>query len=268
MNRKEEREARDRTLSELVRLAQEATSDTLSPSEQDGLARLRLQIVRQRLLRRARPNSLFWLKAADLAVVIAANVLIITYRHSQPGSDVENASAGNGGHIRHVISDDARIRFADGAEAALEPGARTRVADVYPGGARIVLEDGKAHFCITPMHGAKWVVEAGPYSIQVAGTVFDLAWTESQANLDLSLHAGSITIFGPLFPQGLAMRPGQHLFASAEKVLPVDSRRASEAGGLLGGTGEADAAPGLHDFAGAQQAGGSRHSPTRGVAVP
>jgi hypothetical protein len=78
--------------------------------------------------------------------------------------------------------------------------------------------------CITPMHSAKWLVEAGPYSLKVAGTVFDVAWTESEARLDLWLHTGSITILGPLFPEGLAVGPGQRLIARAENVLLMDGR--------------------------------------------
>ena len=232
----EEREA-DGILSRLVRLAQEATSDP-SSSEGDGLTRLESEIARRRLRRRARSNGLSWLIVMDLAVSIAAIVLAMTYRHSVPGFAVENRSAGNGAYVPAL--DDARIRFADGAEAVLESGARTRVAEVYPGGARIVLEDGKAHFCITPMHSAKWLVEAGPYSLQVAGTVFDVAWIESEASLDLWLHTGSITIFGPLFPKGLAVQPGQRLIARAENVLLMDGRPldmsavpSSNEGGLL-----------------------------------
>jgi ferric-dicitrate binding protein FerR (iron transport regulator) len=219
----EEREA-DRLLPRLVRLAQEATIDPLSSSERDGLARLELEIANLRLLGRARSNGLSWLIVMDLAVSIAAIVLVTTYRHSVPGFAVGNGTAGNDAYVRHPVPDDARIQFADGAEAVLESGARTRVAEVYPSGARIVLEDGKAHFCITPIHSAKWLVEAGPYSLQVAGTVFDVAWTESEASLDLWLHTGSITIFGPLFPKGLAVRPGQRLIARAEKVLLMDGR--------------------------------------------
>ena len=220
MTRGEEREA-DGILSRLVRLAQEATTDP-SSSEQNGLARLESEIARRRLQRRARSNGLSWLIVMDLAVSIAAIVLVIIYRHSVPGFAVEHGRAGNGAYV--PVLDDARIRFADGAEAVLESGARTRVAEVYPGGARIVLEDGKAHFCITPMHSAKWLVGAGPYSLQVAGTVFDVAWIESEASLDLWLHTGSITIFGPLFPKGLAVRPGQRLIARAKNVLLIDGR--------------------------------------------
>jgi hypothetical protein len=218
-----EREA-DRILSRLVLLAREATIDTLSSSERDGLSRLESELARRRLRRRARSNGLSWVIVIDLAVSIAAMVLVITYRHSGSGFGVENRSAGIGAYIRHPVLDDARIRFADGAEAVLAPGARTRVAEVYPGGARIVLEDGRAHFYITPMHGAKWLVEAGPYSLQVAETVFEIAWVEAEASLDLWLHTGSITIFGPLFPKGLALRPGQRLIARAENVLLMDGR--------------------------------------------
>jgi len=217
----EERQA-DGILSRLVRLAQEATID-VSSSERDGLARLELEIATRRLRRRARSNGLSWLIAMDLTVFIAAIVLVITHRHSVPGFAAENGSAGNGSYVHHPVLDDARIRFADGAEAVLESGARTRVAEVYPGGARVVIEDGKARFFITPMHD-KWLVEAGPYSLQVAGTVFDVAWTESEASLELWVHAGSITILGPLFPEGLAVRPGQRLSARAENVLLMDGR--------------------------------------------
>jgi ferric-dicitrate binding protein FerR (iron transport regulator) len=224
MNRGTGHEEADRIIARLVQLAQEATMDIRSSSERDGLARLEIEIARRRLRRQARLQRLSWLNATDFAIAIAVIVLILIYRYSEPGFVVRDGSAGNRTNIRQNVPDDARIRFADGAEAVLESGARTRMAEIYPGGARIVLEDGKAHFFITPMRSAKWLVEAGPYSIHVAGTVFDVAWTESEASLDLWLDAGSLTIFGPLFPKGLTIRPGQHLFARAENVLLVDGR--------------------------------------------
>jgi hypothetical protein len=62
---------------------------------------------------------------------------------------------------------------------------------------------------------ARWTVAAGPYTIEVTGTAFDVGWSTAGEVLDLSLHDGSVVVRGPSLPDGLRVAAGQRLVARA-----------------------------------------------------
>ena len=105
--------------------------------------------------------------------------------------------------------DGAVARFGDGTVIGFAPGARGRVVAVTSHGARVSVDEGKAHFRVVHRPGAEWTVEAGPFTIAVTGTEFDVAWQREQ--LDLVMQAGSVSVRGPLASQGVALHGGQHL---------------------------------------------------------
>ena len=227
MNSWERRVLADRAVSNLVRMAQEATSDDLTRSEQDGLLRFEAAIAERRVLRRPRSNRTWRIGLAGFGVAAAAAAiaLFVNYRSSVQAFEVANGSVSSGGYIRPTAPEGAQVRFADGTEVVLESGARTKVAEVYPHGARILLEDGKARLHVMPLPGAKWLVDAGPYTIQVTGTLFDVTWTGREESLDLWLREGSVVVTGPLTTQGFMVRAGQHLVARVrENLLLLDGQ--------------------------------------------
>jgi hypothetical protein len=61
----------------------------------------------------------------------------------------------------------------------------------------------------------RWTVAAGPYTIEVTGTAFDVGWSTGGEELDLSLHEGSVVVRGPSLPDGLRVAAGQRLVARA-----------------------------------------------------
>ena len=96
------------------------------------------------------------------------------------------------------------------------PGTSTRVTDVDAHGSRVLLESGRAHVRVTHRPAAKWVVDAGPYSVHVVGTEFDVRWSGSEEVLDVQLHRGAVIVRGPLASGGLTMEAGQHLVANVK----------------------------------------------------
>jgi len=207
-------------------MAQEASSDDLSRSEQEGLLRFEAAVA-ERSADRGAPSRTrrFGLAAFGAAAAAAAIALFINYRSSVQAFEVANGSVSSGGYIRPTASESTQVRFADGTEVVLESGARTKVAEVYTHGARILLEDGKARLNVMPRVGAKWLVDAGPYTIQVTGTLFEVAWTGREENLDLWLREGSVVVTGPLTTHGLVVRAGQHLVARVrENLLLLDGQ--------------------------------------------
>lgn len=105
----------------------------------------------------------------------------------------------------------ATARFSEGTTVAFDPGARGRIEQVGPRGARIGLEAGAARFRVAHLPGAAWVAGAGPFTVTVTGTAFDLGWDRDR--LELTLHEGSVIVRGPLAPDGIAVRRGQRLVA-------------------------------------------------------
>ena len=155
-----------------------------------------------------------WLAVGlGLAVVAGAGIpLARTLSHGPaplsfqiiPGSTADAADL-------HASSAATRLHFSEGSEIALEVEARAEVRDLGPNGARIVLADGLARAYFVPRPQARWKVAAGPYVIEVTGTVFDVEWSEERQGLDLWLRKGSVRVTGPLISGGVVMTHGQHL---------------------------------------------------------
>jgi len=99
MNSWERRVLADRAVSNLVRMAQEATSDDLSRSEQDGLLRFEAAIAERRVLRRPRSNRTWRIGLAGFGVAAAAAAiaLFVNYRSSVQAFEVANGSVSSGG---------------------------------------------------------------------------------------------------------------------------------------------------------------------------
>jgi hypothetical protein len=77
----------------------------------------------------------------------------------------------------------------------------------------MLLEDGRASLRVTRRPKARWSVEAGPFAVLVTGTAFDVSWSRGDGTLRVDLHEGSVTVRGPLAPDGLPLRAGQRLVA-------------------------------------------------------
>jgi hypothetical protein len=108
------------------------------------------------------------------------------------------------------------IRFSDGTELDLGPGSKGRVAEVTGDGARIVLAAGVLQARVVHRPRARWAVDAGPYTVEVTGTAFDVGWSAERQELELSLHDGGVIVRGPSLPDGFRVAAGQRLVASAE----------------------------------------------------
>ena len=122
-----------------------------------------------------------------------------------------------GGHVDReggVATDRAApavLRFSDGSEVTIAKNTKARLRAIDPHGAFIALSDGSAHVDIVHGAGARWIFEAGPFSIKVTGTEFTVAWTAADEGLDVQMDRGSVEVSGPLSDAPIALRSGQHL---------------------------------------------------------
>jgi hypothetical protein len=203
-----------RTLTELVGAARAAFGDGLSGQEQAGLVRFEQAVARRTL----RSTSRAWMFGFGLvaAGATAAAVLMVKRPDSTLTFDVVNGSVSDGGYVRAKASGGTELRFSDGSSLALEPGTSTRVTDIDAHGSRVLLESGRAHVNVTHRPAAKWVVDAGPYSVHVVGTEFDVRWSGSEEVLDVQMQRGTVIVRGPLARGGLTVEGGQHLVANVK----------------------------------------------------
>ncbi|WP_437746236.1 FecR domain-containing protein [Sorangium sp. So ce1504] len=149
-----------------------------------------------------------------LAGAAALALALVTLWPARPlDYAVEGAPSAAGRYIAATAGGEARLRFTDGTSVALSPGSAMRVVDVDAAGARMLLEDGRASLRVTRRPKARWSVEAGPFAVLVTGTAFDVSWSRGDGTLRVDLHEGSVTVRGPLAPDGLPLRAGQRLVA-------------------------------------------------------
>ena len=223
----------DEGLRRLVELTQGTLSDEATrehwPVDESGLRRLE------------RPGRgrvrLRWQAASALGfaalLMVAAPAAWFAVRSPGPLTfEVINGTVGVTGEIRPAIAENVstRIRFSDGSEIALDREARAQVSNVTPVGARIVLSNGRAHTFFVPKPHARWQVAAGPYVVQVTGTIFDVQWSGDSEAFDVWLEKGSVRVSGPLISDGIAMTHGQHLLTRVkDNRILLDSQRADAA---------------------------------------
>jgi len=124
---------------------------------------------------------------------------------------VDGAAPPPGGYVRSSDGHEPELAFSDGTNIHVMPGTRARVLDVGRRGARLMLEDGRAHVQVAHRPGADWQVQAGAFLIHVHGTAFFVEWNASQSRLDLQMESGVVSVDGPRSGDAVMLREGQSL---------------------------------------------------------
>lgn len=163
-----------------------------------------------------RPARLRWLAAALVAALAVTAVVFFLQKPSRLDYRVTGPLTAEGEWLG-VAKDrgPVSLKFSEGTEIELGPGSKGRVADVTAEGARVVLGAGNLHARVVHQARTRWTVVAGPYSIEVTGTAFDVGWSTSGERLELTLHDGSVVVRGPSLQDGIRVAAGQRLVAHA-----------------------------------------------------
>ncbi len=200
----------------LIMLAQDTFNEETPSVHDAGLVRFERAVARRTLHRRG--TGVVWaLGLGAAAAAIAVSLLTFRGQGSSLTFDVVNATVGSGGYVRANAAGDADVRFSDGSSLTLDPSTGARVGDFDAHGGRVLLESGRARVRVKPLPHANWTVDAGPYSVHVIGTEFDIRWSANEEVLDVHLLKGAIVVRGPLARDGLSMEAGAHLFANVRK---------------------------------------------------
>jgi FecR protein len=206
-------DGREAMLTQLGTLAREAWSDSGRPGAASaGKRQLRATLDRSRT-RRVRRNVAFTLVAA---AAVAAGVALFFLRRAplQLAYSVDSPSPSAGGYLQGSERAAAVAHFTDGTEVRVEKASRARIVDVESRGARVALEQGRARLRVVHRADARWSVDAGPFSIAVTGTEFDVDWSAADGVLVVEMRAGGVVVRGPLAVDGIGVHAGQRLVAS------------------------------------------------------
>lgn len=195
----------DGAVSDLARIAQENLHGDPVRRDESSFLRVQQKLGERAVARRRRAQVGGALSAA---MVVLALTAWFGFRDPAITYSVVGAAVVDGDHI--VSGKRTALKFSDGSEFALQPGTDARVSDVSPKGGHVKLVGG-AHVAIAKKPGASWTVLAGPYTVRVTGTAFDVSWSAQEQTFELSMKSGSVIVEGPLIDGGIALKRGQRL---------------------------------------------------------
>jgi ferric-dicitrate binding protein FerR (iron transport regulator) len=189
---------------------QKDVTDVQRPFAEDAellrIQRARLMLAARGVSRRAPTNR--WLRAWPVLAAAALIALAIGFfRHRQDSAlSFRTGSAGIAGQLGAALSasgaESLPVRFSDGTLVFLAPAARARVLKASSRGADIALEQGSLSLAVVHHEGGRWQVGAGPFTVLVTGTKFDVGWSGAEQTFTLALHEGSVQVVGPTLGAG------------------------------------------------------------------
>lgn len=181
--------------------------------------------VRERLIatkpavsRHSRVSRIVWVSATCGALGIAASVSLLWHQHdSDLTFAIGNASARAelGEWVRAPENDTLPLAFSDGTHILLRQSAQARVTQTSVHGAHLVLERGGLVAEVAHKKQARWELQAGPFSVLVRGTHFNLDWSPENSTFNLELTEGLVDVLGPGLAGSVAVKTGQRLRVAA-----------------------------------------------------
>ncbi len=197
-----------------------------------------LERFEQESLRERRPSVAYWVAPLSLAATF-----ILAY-FFWPASTLTYEVAGateDGGYIQAVTAAPAVLTFTDATSVRAEPGARLRVVETKPNGARVSLEEGRLAVHVIHTTSSAWNFVAGPFDVQVTGTRFDLSWDPELERLHVDLFEGSVQIASYDGSGPLPLLAGQRFLGDAQRRTMQVSRLGSGTSSELSVEAGADA---------------------------
>lgn len=191
-------------------LRQACDGDVPAALNEHGRCKVENLVVR----RSARPIRRPIMLLAAAALVVAVGVwMIVRPRALSVHFEGPVATDGRRFNVSPAASH-AAVRFSDASVVELKPGTAGSLVRIGSDGAELAIEDGSARARITHKPGARWRLLAGPVTIRVTGTLFDVTWRPTAGTFQVSLYEGSVVVDGPLAGAPFALHGGQKLVAN------------------------------------------------------
>jgi TolA-binding protein len=106
------------------------------------------------------------------------------------------------------------LTFSDGTVLHVEPSSRARVVDIDEHGASISLESGLLRADVVHTSHSAWRLIAGPFTIRVTGTRFEVRWDAASQKFSIAVREGSVGVSGSIVGTERPVRAGEKLVAS------------------------------------------------------
>lgn len=169
----------------------------------------------QAVVERGRQRRRVWRWAA-LAAAFALSAIAGWYvvRADRAASFTAGGSPGRVGAFYAAPADaELALRFGDGSELRLAPGARARVLYSAIGRRALLLESGSAEVDLREQRWWTWEVATGPFLLQAIGAAFRVSWQAETQELSLSVRSGDPRLHGPGVPEG-TLASGERRFSA------------------------------------------------------
>lgn len=160
-----------------------------------------LQLVEGAVRRRRLQRQLAVAASACLAITGAWATIRVTRSSGEHAIEYQVAgtlrSAPIGQYVAPTTNAPLSLKFSEGSVVELEPGARARVARTTTHGATVLLETGEARVDVVHRPVTDWTVLAGPYTVHVTGTAFNVNFESGSQRFELLMKSGVVNIEGP-----------------------------------------------------------------------
>ncbi len=190
-----------RSLSPLGRLGEQVAT-TLEATAKEERARAIEEARDGFLLQGQVPRSvtatlfgkpLVWASAAALGAAACA-ALIFAHRFTPLSFKVNGEAGVPKAWLAAPAGSAVELSFSEGTQVRLGAASRARVVDIGAHGADLSLESGSVHAEVVHKADSAWKVAAGPFTVSVTGTVFDVNWDPSSEQLMVSVTRGSVSV--------------------------------------------------------------------------
>lgn len=136
---------------------------------------------------------LAWASGAACAV-LAAVAFIVVHRLAPITFAIDGTAGTTKSWLAAPENTPLKLVFSEGTQIRLEAAARAKVAELDAHGASLALEGGHLHAEVVHQQSSAWKVEAGPFTVAVTGTVFDVNWEPNSQQLVVSVSRGSVSV--------------------------------------------------------------------------
>lgn len=151
--------------------------------------------------------------AIAVAASVAVAVALFVKRRDVPSAlscQTERGAVFTGQVIK-TQGQRSRLQFSDGTQVELATATEATLRSVTEHGASVVLSQGRLHASVVHGDKSEWYFDAGPNSVHVTGTSFELVWEPTQDRFDLKLEQGAVTVQAPVSNGPIPVRSGQWL---------------------------------------------------------
>jgi hypothetical protein len=198
-------------LSDLGRTVRTRHDALLQDDDAIECARRRLLLEAPRARRRPWLEHARWWVPSVVAMLSVAAWLVFARAPALGVDGAGRVAIVAGEWLEAGPNEEIPVRFSDGSTALLRGPGRARVDELTSRGASMTLDRGRCVISVVHREGTSFGVMAGPFSVHVTGTRFDVGWNPDTKSFELEMHDGSVIVEGPTLAGKVPVVAGQRL---------------------------------------------------------